>query len=345
MTRCLQLAALGAGHVAPNPMVGAVLVHGGNIIGEGFHQRYGQPHAEVHCINSVTPENQHKIPHAILYVSLEPCNHFGKTPPCADLIIRHQIKEVVIACRDASEKVNGRGVQKLLDAGISVHEGVLGREAMALNKRFFCVQQKNRPYIFLKWAETDNGFIAADDCAPLAISNAFSNRITHRMRAEESAILVGTKTAMTDNPSLTTRLWPGPNPLRIVIDKYLQLPLTHKLYDGEAQTLIVNLQKDEIRGNVEYFKVTSEAEMIPLLMEKLMTAGISSLIVEGGAKTLQHFIDLNCWNEALVITNTSTCIAAGIRSPLLSNNVKLAESMIFNDRHSVYINPHSCSFS
>ncbi|HEY2720248.1 MAG TPA: bifunctional diaminohydroxyphosphoribosylaminopyrimidine deaminase/5-amino-6-(5-phosphoribosylamino)uracil reductase RibD, partial [Chitinophagaceae bacterium] len=224
MHRCLDLARLGAGHVAPNPMVGAVLVHDERIIGEGYHQQYGGPHAEPNCIASVKKEEQHLISESILYVSLEPCAHYGKTPPCADLIIKNKIPRVVIGCFDPFEEVNGKGIEKLKGAGIDVLVGILEHECKKLNKRFFLYYQQHRPYIILKWAQSSNQKIGAGAGNRTYISNEFTNRLVHKWRSEEAAILVGTNTALQDDPELTTRSWIGNNPRRLVMDMDLKLP-------------------------------------------------------------------------------------------------------------------------
>ena len=229
MYRCLQLAGKGAGHVAPNPMVGAVLVHNDRILGEGYHQVYGQAHAEVNCINSVLPDDVPLIPDSTLYVSLEPCAHFGKTPPCADLIIKKQIRKVVIGCRDPFKEVDGKGIERLKAAGIEVISGVLEAACTDLNKRFFTFHTFNRPYVILKWAESANGKISGSGNERVFISNAWTNTLVHKWRSEESAIAVGTNTAMLDNPFLTTRLWPGRNPVRILLDKKLIIPRSHNI--------------------------------------------------------------------------------------------------------------------
>ena len=242
MQRCLQLAAMGAGHTAPNPMVGAVLVYADRVIGEGFHRQYGGPHAEVNCINSVTKDDLPLLAKSTLYVSMEPCSHFGKTPPCTDLIIEKKIPTVVIACRDGYHKVNGKGIEKLRAAGINVIVGILEREALELNKRFFTFHQHQRPYIILKWAQSKDGKVAplnlpAGRQVPhsggnleqskgkrLLISNEVTDRLVHKWRSEEAAILVGTNTALQDDPALTTRFWPGRDPVRLVIEMELKLP-------------------------------------------------------------------------------------------------------------------------
>ena len=236
MTRCLQLAQLGAGNVAPNPMVGAVLVYEEKIIGEGYHRKYGEAHAEVNCINSVKESNRELIEKSTLYVSLEPCSHYGKTPPCSDLIIQNKIKKVVIGCQDIYKEVSGKGILKLRNAGVEVISGVLEKESVDLNKRFFTFHQKFRPYIILKWAQTANTKIGSTN-ERILISNEYTNRLVHKWRSEEAAVLVGTNTAVQDDPFLTTRLWKGKNPVRIVIDKELKLPPSLNIFDTNSQTI------------------------------------------------------------------------------------------------------------
>ncbi|RYD92890.1 MAG: bifunctional diaminohydroxyphosphoribosylaminopyrimidine deaminase/5-amino-6-(5-phosphoribosylamino)uracil reductase RibD [Sphingobacteriales bacterium] len=332
MQRCFSLALLGAGRVAPNPMVGAVLVYDGRIIGEGYHRKYGEAHAEVNCIESVQEPDRDLIGKSTIYVSLEPCSHYGKTPPCADLIIAHKIPKVVIACRDSFAKVNGTGVQKLRDAGVEVIEHIIEDAALELNKRFFTFHALKRPYIILKWAQSNNGMIAGKDHQPLAISNAISNRLVHKWRAEEAAILVGTKTAMTDDPSLTTRLWPGNNPVRIVIDKKLSLPASSKLADGTVPTIVVNSIKEGEQGNTLFHQIAEGEDLPQVLLDLLYRRQLTSLIVEGGTKTLQSFIDAGLWDEARIITNESMEIAAGIAAPLLKGQQLIKEEHILADR-------------
>ena len=250
MQRCLQLAQKGAGWVAPNPMVGAVLVYQDQIIGEGYHKQYGQAHAEVNCINSVAKENQEKIKGSTLYVSLEPCVHFGKTPPCTNLIIEHQIKKVVIGCMDPFEAVNGKGVSKLKEAGINVIGPILEKESINLNKRFFHFYQQHRPYIILKWAQSADGLIGLQG-KTIKVSNAYTQRLVHHWRSEEAAILVGTQTAVTDNPQLNNRFGNGPNPLRMVIDRSLLLDSSLHLLNDQHPTWVFNTIKNETSGVVK----------------------------------------------------------------------------------------------
>jgi diaminohydroxyphosphoribosylaminopyrimidine deaminase/5-amino-6-(5-phosphoribosylamino)uracil reductase len=320
MHRCLQLAKLGAGNVAPNPMVGAVLVYENEIIGEGYHQQYGQAHAEVNCINNVSEANQSLIEKSTLYVSLEPCAHYGKTPPCADLIIKNKIPDVVVACRDSYEEVAGKGIQKLQKAGITVTIGILEKEALELNKRFFTYHTKQRPYIILKWAQSGDAKIANKDFSAIKISNDATNRLVHKWRSEEAAILVGTNTALYDNPSLTTRLWKGNNPVRLVIDLQLKLSMSLHLFDGAVKTIVFNQVKHEEKNNVMFYRLASGEDIIAGLLNALYQLKIQSVMVEGGAKLLQSFIDQNYWDEARVITNEQLMIDGGIEAPELKNN-------------------------
>jgi len=325
MQRCLQLAAKGAGSVAPNPMVGAVLVYEGRIIGEGYHQQYGGPHAELNCITHVLEAEKQFLQHSTMYVSLEPCAHFGKTPPCADLIVENKISHVVIGCRDSFAEVDGKGIEKLRAAGIKVEVGILESECIELNKRFFTFHEQLRPYIILKWAQTSDGFIAAAGSARTFISTEVSNRLVHKWRSEEAAILVGTNTALQDNPSLTTRLWPGNNPLRLVIDKDLQLPASLKLFDGSAKTIVFNYKEQSGGGNLIYQQLNRDEDVLQQILSSLYRQQIQSLIVEGGSKLLQSFIDAGLWDEARVITNTGMMLSAGVATPALKNEKLLGE--------------------
>ena len=340
MQRCLQLARYGAGYVAPNPMVGAVLVHNERIIGEGYHQQYGQSHAEVNCLNSILPHLQHLIKDSTLYVSLEPCNHFGKTPPCADKIIEYQIPKVIIACTDPFEKVNGKGIDKLKAAGVEVITGILQKEAIELNKRFFTFHEKNRPYIILKWAQSGNLKIACGDYKAVKISNEITDRLVHKWRSEEAAIMVGTNTALLDDPSLTTRLWPGNDPLRVVIDNKLILPASHHLMDNTVDTLIFNKIRHESIGKTDLYKYGEDENTCNVITKVLQKRKILSLIVEGGATLLQSFIDNGYWDEARIITNKELQIDNGISAPELkmgqlfnSENILGNEICYFSNRN------------
>ncbi|HVG42623.1 MAG TPA: bifunctional diaminohydroxyphosphoribosylaminopyrimidine deaminase/5-amino-6-(5-phosphoribosylamino)uracil reductase RibD, partial [Chitinophagaceae bacterium] len=319
MHRCIQLALLGQGNVAPNPMVGAVLVHNDIIIGEGYHALYGKEHAEVACINSVLPHNHHLIKEATLYVSLEPCAHYGKTPPCADHIVQKKIKKVVIGCIDTFAAVAGKGIQKLKSAGIEVVIGILDKECKELNKRFFTFHKNKRPYIVLKWAQSGNGKIGGEGNERILISNEFSNRLVHKWRSEEAAILVGTNTARLDDPSLTTRLWPGTNPVRLVLDRGLALPDSLKIFNSEAKSIVFNEVKNEIKDNISYHKLNKEDKVLPQILNALYNINIQSVLVEGGRQLLQSFIDEEAWDEVRIITNEHLMIPAGTNVPSLNN--------------------------
>ncbi len=338
MHRCLQLAVLGAGNTAPNPMVGAVLVHGGAVIGEGYHQKYGEAHAEVNCINNVAEENKHLISQSTLYVSLEPCAHFGKTPPCADLIIHNKIPRVVIGCRDSYKEVNGQGIAKLSAAGIEVIDGVLENEAREINKRFFTFHEKQRPYIILKWAQSNNHKIARAGFSRVTISNEYTNRLVHKWRSNEAGIMIGTNTALHDNPLLTNRLWNGNSPVRIVIDKDLRVPLSHHLLSDGNKTIIFNSIKDENAGPVAYRKIGGSHLFLHHVLQHLHQMKIESVLVEGGAKLLQSFVDSNTWDEARVITNRDLSIEDGIAAPGLNNSLLAKQEAVFSDTIYYYNN-------
>jgi diaminohydroxyphosphoribosylaminopyrimidine deaminase/5-amino-6-(5-phosphoribosylamino)uracil reductase len=336
MQRCLDLAKLGAGHVAPNPMVGAVLVYEDRVIGEGYHQQYGQAHAEVNCLNSVKDEDRTLIRESILYVSLEPCAHHGKTPPCADLIIANKIPDVIVACRDSYVEVDGKGIEKLKAAGVNVIVGVLEKEALELNKRFFTFHEKCRPYIILKWAQSEDGNIANADRSRVAISNEKTNMLVHKWRSEEASILVGTNTALYDDPSLTTRLWTGNNPVRMVIDSELKLPASLHLFDNTVPTIVFNKRKNEVDGLITYYKLRTDKNINLQILNALYELNLQSVIVEGGTRLLQSFIDNDYWDEVRIITNTSLSIADGLSAPLFESDQLIKEEMILNDRISYY---------
>ena len=335
MSRCIQLAKLGAGNVAPNPMVGAVLVYEDKIIGEGYHQKYGEAHAEVNCINSVSEKNKSLIEKSTIYVSLEPCSHYGKTPPCADLIIKSKIKKVVIGCRDIYKEVSGRGIEKLQNAKLEVITGVLENECSELNKRFFTFHQKNRPYVILKWAQSANGKIGSENGERILISNDYSNRLVHKWRSEEAAILVGTNTALKDDPSLTTRLWKGKNPVRIVIDRELKLSSELKIFSKETNTIIFNSSKNSVGENVQHIKLENK-NFLKEMLKALHELNIQSVLVEGGAKTLQSFIDAGVWDEARVIINEEMIIENGINSPEMKNFKLIKQERYFRERIGYY---------
>jgi diaminohydroxyphosphoribosylaminopyrimidine deaminase/5-amino-6-(5-phosphoribosylamino)uracil reductase len=339
MQRCIRLAQLGGGYAAPNPMVGAVLVHNDTILGEGYHQKWGGPHAEVNCIGSVKEADRHLIEHSTLYVSLEPCAHHGKTPPCADLIIRMKIRNVVIGCRDPFVEVDGKGIEKLKAAGVSVEVGVLEKECKALNRRFLTFHTKHRPYVILKWAQTTNGMMAGNqEAGRLYISNEYTNRIVHKWRSEEMAIAVGTNTARADDPALNTRLWPGKNPVRIVIDRQLRLPASLKLFDGHIPTIVFNLEKHTIQNEglpfmpgVHYYRLKDDGSLVQQLLDALYHLGIQSVMIEGGAVLLQSFIEEGSWDETRIITNDSLVVEDGLPAPVLKKGRLVRTERIMSD--------------
>ncbi len=316
MQRCLQLAQQGAGYVAPNPLVGAVLVFDGRIIGEGYHAQYGQAHAEVNCLASVAEADKKWIPESTMYVSLEPCAHFGKTPPCADRLIAEKVKRVVIACRDPFEQVNGKGIEKLLAAGIAVTTGVLEKEATFQNRRFFTFHTKHRPYVILKWAQSADGFIGKEN-ERTPISHASTQVLVHRWRSEEAAIMVGTKTALVDDPQLNNRLYSGPSPTRILIDRNLRVPSSANLLDNSEPTIIFNYNKNEQQGNNRFVQIKNGADEWQQIFAALYEQSIQSVLVEGGAKLLQSLIDENLWDEARIITNQQLQLGSGVAAPKL----------------------------
>ena len=342
MQRCLSLAKRGSGRVAPNPMVGAVLVHDGEIIGEGWHEKYGGPHAEVNCFDSVSHANHKLIGNSRMYVSLEPCAHFGKTPPCADRIIQEGVPEVFIGCRDPFSKVDGRGIEKLERAGIIVRAGILERECREINRRFLIFHEQKRPYIILKWAETADHKIAGHQQKGvkdrLYITSESTNRIIHKWRSEEAAILVGSNTARLDDPTLNTRLWPGASPVRIVIDPDLELSSHLKLLNDGAPTIIFNTVKHEADKNIQYYQVTNDVSMVVQIMNGLYSLEIQSVLVEGGLKTLQSFIDEGIWDEARVISNNKLFIGEGLPAPQLFRS-HLVEENKLNDETIRYYRP------
>lgn len=342
MQRCLQLATAGAGYVAPNPMVGAVLVFDNRIIGEGYHQAYGGPHAEVNCVNSVLEADRHLIARSVMYVSLEPCAHFGKTPPCADLIIEKKIPQVVIGCRDPFKQVDGKGVEKLQAAGVQVTLGVLESDCKTLNKRFITFHKQHRPYIILKWAQTANGKIAGDNGDErLLISNEFTNRLVHKWRSEEAAILVGTNTALFDDPSLTTRLWNGPNPIRLVVDMKLRLPSSLQLFNKQVRTIVFNSLRHEEQENLLYYQVTQDVNLVHQITHALYQLKIQSVLVEGGAQLLQSFIDEGMWDEIRVITNNEQVAPHGLPAPRMFTGQLQKQETLFSDTLHYFVNPQT----
>ncbi len=322
MHRCFELAATGKGNVAPNPMVGAVLVCDNKIIGEGYHQEYGREHAEVNAILNAEKNFPSLISSSILYVNLEPCSHHGKTPPCADLLIQNGIKKVIISNTDPNPIVSGNGIKKLKSYGIDVVENILEMEGKKLNKRFFTFHEKKRPYIILKWAETADHFIAPLSGEKIRISGKESQVLVHKWRTEEDAILVGTATARIDNPLLNARFWPGKNPLRLVIDQSLTLPMNLNLFNQQLESIVFNEVKNDEINNLRRVKLNFSADVISQLLSYLFSIKIQSLIVEGGSYTLQKFIDENKWDEARIFTSKTKFIS-GVKAPVFQNGYNL----------------------
>lgn len=329
MKRCLELAQMGAGSVSPNPMVGCVIVHNSEIIGEGFHEKYGNPHAEVNAINTV--KNNALLAESTLYVSLEPCAHFGLTPPCSDLIIEKKIPRVVIGTIDSFAKVAGKGIERMLKAGVEVQLGIMEKECRYLNKRFFTFHEKKRPFIILKWAETKDGFIDInrlenENGEPTWITGENALLRVHQMRAVEDAILVGTNTALKDNPALTVRRCAGKNPVRIVIDNHLRLPETLHLFDGSVKTLVFNSLKNEETVNIEFIKIDFDKKLIQHILKNLFQRNIQSLIVEGGKQLLDSFIAVNLWDEAFRFVGNKY-FENGIEAPKILGNPVFSETI------------------
>ncbi|MCK6617206.1 MAG: bifunctional diaminohydroxyphosphoribosylaminopyrimidine deaminase/5-amino-6-(5-phosphoribosylamino)uracil reductase RibD [Cyclobacteriaceae bacterium] len=324
MRRAHELALMGCGYVSPNPLVGCVIVHNNRIIGEGWHAQYGQAHAEVNAINSVTDKSL--LPESTVYVNLEPCAHFGKTPPCADMLIKYRVRKVVISNVDPNPQVNEGGIRKLREAGIEVITGILEKEGRELNKRFFTRMEQNRSYIILKWAQTADGFMAKENYDSKWISNAHSRQLVHKWRSEEDAVLVGTKTAFHDNPKLNVREWTGRNPTRIVIDRFLKLSPKLHVFDRSQPTLVYNVLKHEEHPDLVLARV-DERDFLNELVSDLNKRSIQSVLVEGGAQTLQYFIDAGLWDEARVFTSGHT-FGRGIRSPQVHGNLISSESVL-----------------
>ncbi|WP_405265849.1 bifunctional diaminohydroxyphosphoribosylaminopyrimidine deaminase/5-amino-6-(5-phosphoribosylamino)uracil reductase RibD [Cellulophaga sp. Ld12] len=325
--RCIQIAQNGLGTTAPNPMVGAVIVHKNKIIGEGYTSPYGGAHAEVNAINSV--KDKSLLSESTIYVTLEPCSHYGKTPPCADLILKHHIKNVVVGLLDPHEKVAGQGIQKLKDAGCQVTVGVLEKECREHHKRFLTFQEKKRPYLILKWAETRDGFIApethlrTEEKQAFWITSPYSRQLVHQWRTEEQAILVGTNTVLADNPKLNVRSWTGRNPTRIIIDRNLKIDASHHVLDKSVKTIVFTAISDESKYNpdVEYLLIDFSKEIAAQICEALYLQNIQSILIEGGQRTLQTFIDENLWDEARIFIGNST-FKNGIKAPSLVGTLK-----------------------
>ncbi|MGI9531281.1 bifunctional diaminohydroxyphosphoribosylaminopyrimidine deaminase/5-amino-6-(5-phosphoribosylamino)uracil reductase RibD [Lutimonas sp.] len=319
MKRCLQLAGNGKGLVSPNPMVGSVIVHKDKIIGEGWHQKAGQAHAEVNAINAVM--NKSLLAESTIYVNLEPCSHHGRTPPCADLIIEHKIKKVVIGSVDSNVMVGGRGIERLKEHGVEVVTPVLEDQCRDLNARFYCFHEKKRPYIILKWAQSADAFLAPDkkerdSGSPFWISNMYARQKVHQYRAEEAAILVGKHTALEDNPKLDLRHFEGNPIIRLLIDRNLELPSTAHLMNNSVPTFIYNEEKNDTNGNTSYVKLDFGKTVVEQVLDHLYRMEVQSVIIEGGAFTLSTFIASGNWDKALVFEGNST-LNHGLKAPVL----------------------------
>ena len=336
--RCIELAKNGLGTTYPNPLVGSVIVFENKIIGEGWHKKSGEPHAEVNAINSV--KDKSLLSKSTIYISLEPCSHFGKTPPCADLIVKYKIPNVVIGTIDPNSKVAGTGVKKLLEAGINVTVGILEDECNELNKRFFTFHQKKRPFILLKWAESSDGFISPDfksEQKPVWITNEFSRQLVHKWRSEEQAILVGTQTVIDDNPTLTVRDWIGKNPIRIVIDRNNKISKESHIFDNQVHTFVFSeLEINSESENTKYIKIDFNENSTEQIVAILYESQIQSVIIEGGRQTLQTFIDSNLWDEARVFHGKIN-LENGKKAPILNVN-KHTKQIIKNDTLLIFRN-------
>ena len=317
MQRCLELARKGAGNVSPNPMVGCVIVHKREIIGEGYHEKHGGNHAEVNAINAIT--DQELLKDSVLYVTLEPCAHYGLTPPCTNLIIEKKIPKVVVGTVDPFDEVAGKGIERMKNAGIEVQVGLLEKECREINRRFFTFHEKKRPYIFLKWAQTADGFIDMDRNdeqygQPTWITGEQALKRVHQMRAEEDAIMVGTKTALKDNPGLTVRLIEGKNPTRIVLDNTLRLPNDLKIFDKSAPTIVFNSIKNEKSGNLNYIKIDFQKKVPQQIVDELFKLNLQSVIIEGGKQLIDSFLEIDLWDEVYVFVGNKE-FHSGIEAP------------------------------
>lgn len=333
--RCITLAQNGLGSTYPNPLVGSVIVHNDVIIGEGWHQQAGGPHAEVHAIQSV--KDKSLLKNATIYVSLEPCSHFGKTPPCANLIIEHNIPNVVIGCVDTFSEVSGNGIKKLKEHGCNVTVGILEDACKALNKRFFTYHNKKRPYIILKWAETKDGFIAPENNSEITwISNEYSKQLSHKLRTTEQSILIGTTTGIIDNPSLTARNWYGKNPTRLVIDTSGKIPKTYNIFNKAAKTIVFTAQEvEQTEAHISYVRITSD-KLPTAICDALYEKEIQSVIIEGGSNTLSSFIAQDLWDEAYVFKG-NTIFNKGVEAPHISGRT-IKEQSLASDTLTIYQN-------
>jgi diaminohydroxyphosphoribosylaminopyrimidine deaminase / 5-amino-6-(5-phosphoribosylamino)uracil reductase len=335
MERCFDLAGKGLGNVQPNPMVGCVIVYEDQIIGEGYHEAYGKAHAEVNAINDVLKKHDNGnelLKKSTLYVNLEPCAHFGKTPPCADLIIKHKIPRVVISNIDPFGSVNGKGVDKLSKAGIEVITDVLKDKGYQLNSRFFTYHTLQRPYVILKWAESKDGYISIAENTRTSISGPQAQLLNHKWRSEEQAILVGTKTVQVDNPILTVRDWVGKNPIRVIIDRDLKLARELNVFNADSKTIIFNNHKTELDANIQYIQIDFYGLVPQFILFQLYLMEVQSLIIEGGAYTINEFLQFGLWDE-IRFFRSNTELSKGVKAPkpegrLVEKNV-LGEDELF----------------
>lgn len=331
MKRALDIARFGLGNVSPNPMVGCVIVYEDNIIGEGWHKKFGGPHAEVYAVNNV--EDKSLLHGSSIYINLEPCSYHGKTPACTDMLTKHKVKRVVISNRDPNPRVSGSGIQQLLKHKIKIKEGILWAEGRELNRRFFTNQEKERPYVILKWAQTADGFIAKENRDSKWISSDASRKIVHKWRAEEDAILVGRGTVQFDNPTLNVRDWEGNNPVRIVIDTGLKLDNSYLIFDQRIKTIVYNYVKDQIQGNLIFRRINKD-NFLEGMLNDLNEKGLGSIIVEGGAATLNNFIKAGLWDEARVFVSPAK-FKKGIEAPKIIKDPE-SQEMIAEDKLYIY---------
>lgn len=340
MRRCISLASMGAGKVSPNPMVGAIIVYENKIVSEGFHQIFGGPHAETNAIKAL--KNPELLKDCTLYVNMEPCSHFGKTPPCVNLIISCKIPKVVIGTKDPNPLVSGKGVLTLEQAGLSVKVGILEKECRWLNRRFFIFFENKRIYVILKWAQSFDGFIDINRTAntpvgPKWITNEPARQLVHKWRSEETAIMAGTNTILFDNPKLTVRDWPGRQALRVILDKTLRLPLTSFVFDKSAPTIVFTEREKPSEENLEYYKIKFNGNVLENILTILFQRGTQSLFVEGGAQLLQNFIDNEMWDEARIFYGPDN-FQDGLPAPVLKNNILAEETAIGNSKYRLFLN-------
>lgn len=332
MKRCLEISKMGLPAALPNPSVGAVIVHNDRIIGEGFTAAYGGSHAEVNAINAV--KDKSLLAYATMYVSLEPCSHFGKTPPCCDLLIKYKIPTVVIGIIDSNNKVSGEGIKRIKASGANVIVGILEKECFESNERFFTYHEKKRPFIILKWAESHDGYIAPEFKKiqqPVWISNIYSRQLVHKWRSEEQAILVGTNTVIADNPKLDTRDWAGKNPIRIVLDQKNRISQASQVFDNQIKTIVLTSRKlSSEKENIIFESINFEQNLSEQIGTILFQHGIQSVIIEGGQKTLQTFIDANLWDEARVF-KSNVVLKSGTKAPILPKKAGAVTS-VYSDQ-------------